>query len=174
MSDHCARCKKEFDKPVAMAITTQLCPSCKQSFHLDCFEGHLCVSKLAWKPPTDMTYPCQFCKEEYHSLAVLHVHEKACSKNPDGSQNDVEGDDLVEHPAHYGGKDNPYETIKVLEAVMSPEAFRGFCVGNAWKYLSRAGKKDPAKLWEDLEKAHWYLNYLIERGRTVRELQEPS
>lgn len=58
----------------------------------------------------------------------------------------------VEHPAHYGGKENPYEAIKVIEAWGL-----GFCLGNTVKYISRAGKKDAAKLVEDLKKAKWYL-----------------
>jgi hypothetical protein len=58
----------------------------------------------------------------------------------------------IDHPAHYGG-DTTYEAIKVIEAWEL-----GFRLGNAIKYISRAGKKDPAKLVEDLEKARWYLD----------------
>ena len=36
----------------------------------------------------------------------------------------------VEHPAHYGGADNPYEAIKVIEAWGL-----GFCLGNTIKYI---------------------------------------
>lgn len=64
----------------------------------------------------------------------------------------------VNHPAHYGGEDNPYEAIKVIEAWSL-----GFCIGNAVKYISRAGKKDPAKKLEDLKKARWYLDREISR-----------
>lgn len=64
--------------------------------------------------------------------------------------------DAVNHPSHYGG-DAIYETIKVLEAWLTPEQFIGFCRGNAIKYSSRAGKKgDPA---EDTKKAAFYSNY---------------
>lgn len=63
----------------------------------------------------------------------------------------------VNHPTHYGGKDNPYETIKVIRAWDL-----GFSLGNAIKYISRAGKKDPAKNIEDLKKAAWYLKDEIE------------
>lgn len=66
--------------------------------------------------------------------------------------------DSVNHPAHYGGEDNPYEAIKVIE-----EWGLGFCLGNAVKYISRAGKKDPAREIEDLEKAVWYLQREIEK-----------
>ena len=32
-------------------------------------------------------------------------------------------------------------------------------IGNAFKYLFRAGRKHPEKLSEDLKKAIWYLDY---------------
>lgn len=37
----------------------------------------------------------------------------------------------------------------------------GMNVGNALKYISRAGKKDPEKTVEDLEKAIWFLTEQI-------------
>jgi hypothetical protein len=64
--------------------------------------------------------------------------------------------DMVNHPPHY--KQGGIETIDVIEAWGL-----GYHVGNTVKYLSRAGKKDPAKEIEDLEKAAWYLNREIER-----------
>ena len=67
-----------------------------------------------------------------------------------------------DHPDHYGGKDNPYEAIKVIEAWGLD-----FCLGNTLKYISRAGKKDPTKLVEDLKKARWYLT------RRINQLGEP-
>lgn len=66
--------------------------------------------------------------------------------------------DNVNHPSHYGGEDNPYEAIKVIEAWNL-----GFCLGNAVKYISRAGKKDKSKEVEDLEKAVWYLQREINK-----------
>ena len=63
----------------------------------------------------------------------------------------------VNHPDHYGGEDNPYEAIKVIE-----NWNLGFCLGNAIKYICRAGKKDVNSL-TDLKKAAWYLNREIER-----------
>lgn len=38
-----------------------------------------------------------------------------------------------------------------------------FCAGNAVKYVCRAGRKDPDKHIEDLEKARWYLDREISR-----------
>jgi len=63
----------------------------------------------------------------------------------------------VDHPKHYGG-DTPYEAIKVIEAWGLD-----FCLGNAVKYISRAGKKDPSKEIEDLKKANWYVQRRIEQ-----------
>lgn len=62
--------------------------------------------------------------------------------------------EAVNHPPHYGGADNPYEAIKVIEAWGL-----GFSLGNAVKYISRAGKKGDAL--EDLKKARWYLDRFI-------------
>jgi len=67
--------------------------------------------------------------------------------------------DEVNHPGHYGGADNPYETIKVLEAWLTPEEYVGFLKGNALKYLSRHRQKGGLK---DLKKAQWYQNALVE------------
>ena len=63
----------------------------------------------------------------------------------------------INHPTHYGGEQDPFEAIKVIEAWQVD-----FHLGNVIKYLSRAGKKDPEKLLEDLEKAKWYLDRKIE------------
>lgn len=60
----------------------------------------------------------------------------------------------VNHPPHYGGEDNRYETIKVIRAW---GLHRSFALGNAVKYLSRAGKKDHYDIITDLEKAVWYI-----------------
>jgi Protein of unknwon function (DUF3310) len=69
----------------------------------------------------------------------------------------------VTHPQHYGGKDNPHEAIKVITSWGL-----GFNLGNVVKYISRAGKKDPERLIQDLEKARFYLDYeinLLKNGR---------
>ena len=42
-------------------------------------------------------------------------------------------------------------------------------MGNAVKYISRAGKKDPAKKIEDLQKAAWYIDHEIKRLQMEEE-----
>lgn len=66
----------------------------------------------------------------------------------------------VNHPGHYGGENNVYESIKVIDAWDL-----GFSLGNAVKYISRAGKKNPEKEIEDLNKAVWYIQHHIETLR---------
>lgn len=76
--------------------------------------------------------------------------------------------EMVNHPAHYGGSDNPYEAIKVIEAWSRhwggmPHV--AFSLGSALKYISRVGKKGATKeeMKEDLLKASWYLRRAAEQ-----------
>ena len=62
-------------------------------------------------------------------------------------------------PEYYGGKDNPYEVFKVLEAW---ELDQDFYLGNVIKYLARAGKKNISTKKEDLKKALVYLQRRID------------
>ena len=62
----------------------------------------------------------------------------------------------VNHPDHYGGENNPYEAIKVIEAWDL-----NFHLGNVVKYISRAGKKSENSI-EDLKKAEWYLSRYVQ------------
>ena len=62
----------------------------------------------------------------------------------------------VNHPEHYGGENNQYEAIKVIEAWNLC-----FHLGNVVKYISRAGKKD--NIIQELKKAKWYLERKIEQ-----------
>ena len=62
----------------------------------------------------------------------------------------------VNHPDHYGGENNPYEAIKVIEAWDL-----NFHLGNVVKYISRAGKKSKNSV-EDLKKAEWYLSRYVQ------------
>lgn len=66
--------------------------------------------------------------------------------------------DNINHPKHYLG-DDVYETIKVLEAWLTPTEFVGFLKGNALKYNSRHRHKGGL---EDLHKAKWYQDRLVE------------
>lgn len=67
---------------------------------------------------------------------------------------DSSAHDAVDHPSHYTSHPSGVECIEVVEHF-------SFCVGNAIKYLWRAGLKGDAL--EDLKKARWYIDREIRR-----------
>lgn len=78
--------------------------------------------------------------------------------------------DDVNHPSWYA--DGKIEVIDFIE-----DRNFGYCLGNACKYIARAGLKDPAKEVQDLRKAIWYINRRIqeiekERSAETREAEQ--
>ena len=65
--------------------------------------------------------------------------------------------DNVNHPPHYTGGD--VECIDAIEAALTPEEFRGYCKGNALKYVWRERRKGHDT---DIRKAAWYLDKIGE------------
>lgn len=63
----------------------------------------------------------------------------------------------VNHPQHYGN--GKYECIDVMQEIYGRNVVKCFCMGNIFKYLWRWRNKNGL---EDLEKAEWYLNKLID------------
>lgn len=66
----------------------------------------------------------------------------------------------ISKPAHYA-EGRQYETIDVIE-----DWKLSYRLGNAVKYISRAGRKDASKTVEDLQKAVWYIEREIEALNT--------
>ena len=64
--------------------------------------------------------------------------------------------DPVNHPPHYTTHPSGIECIQVTEHM-------NFCLGNAIKYLWRAGLKEGEDELKDLKKAVWYINREMER-----------
>tara|TARA_B100000214_G_C23772262_1_gene537313 strand:+ start:339 stop:554 length:216 start_codon:yes stop_codon:yes gene_type:complete len=62
----------------------------------------------------------------------------------------------INHPNHYNSG-----SLEVIEVIDDAGLGEGFCLGNALKYILRARHKE--NYVEDLEKAKWYLDYLIQR-----------
>lgn len=62
--------------------------------------------------------------------------------------------DNVNHPSHYN-----QGNIECIEVLIDLGIAKDFCLGNALKYLWRHKQKNGL---EDLKKAQWYLNKLIE------------
>ncbi len=70
--------------------------------------------------------------------------------------------DPVTKPQHYNRKG--IECIQAIEASMNTEQFRGYLKGNCVKYIWRKDYKgNPV---EDLKKAKWYLEKLIDSHET--------
>lgn len=69
--------------------------------------------------------------------------------------------DVVNHPSHY--TDGKIEVITYID-----DKNFNYCRGNAIKYISRAGKKNPEKEIEDLKKAEWYIHHEIERLQKLK------
>tara|TARA_R110002072_G_scaffold112593_4_gene241635 strand:- start:7073 stop:7456 length:384 start_codon:yes stop_codon:yes gene_type:complete len=66
--------------------------------------------------------------------------------------------DMVNNPDHY--THNGIEAIDVIEAKLTDEQFQGYLQGSVMKYLLRSNYK--GKRNEDLKKAQWYLNCLVD------------
>lgn len=102
---------------------------------------HFCIKQFE--------FPTPFCNRYCRGV----VRFMCCN---DFEPKEKEMKENVNHPSHYNfGK---YEVIDVID-----DWKLGFSLGNAVKYIARAGKKDPAKEVEDLKKAVFYINHEIER-----------
>lgn len=62
----------------------------------------------------------------------------------------------VNHPTYYN-----YGKIEVIDFIDDQRL--SFSLGNAVKYISRAGKKSSLTAIDDLKKASWYIDHEIER-----------
>ena len=94
----------------------------------------------------------KICSTEECVELVRMWLEGKCKDNPPA--------DNVNHPSHYSSG-----SIEVIDFIEDKEL--GFHLGNAVKYISRAGRKDANKTIEDLRKATWYINrqiQILEKG----------
>ena len=115
---------------------------------------------------------CNYCS--YLTSDTLYCHKESCvdgikawlespsEENPpadkyvDLQKVSEKVCDNVNHPSHYTSGQ-----IEVIDFIEDKDL--GFHLGNAVKYISRAGRKDADKTVEDLRKAVWYINRQIER-----------
>lgn len=99
--------------------------------------------------------------EEPVFRSAKYADKVFCSR--DCMEAEAASDKFVFHPDHYtaGG----IEVIDFIEAKLNVMThltpFQAYCIGNALKYLPRAGVKDPDKFVQDIEKAVFYLNKAI-------------
>lgn len=131
------------------------------------------IGRVVFTPGSRMmAYPvgqpyviCDKSEYEYELKDDTIIVKARVRKKGEGSSIDLElaeDSDNVSHPPHYAdGWSNGAEVIDLTEHL-------SFCAGNVVKYVCRAGRKDPDKYVEDLEKARWYLDREIERVRWQR------
>lgn len=96
---------------------------------------------------------CETCK---YNMTIIDPEMCGYCVNIASHPNYEPIDDPVNHPSHY--TDGKIEVIDFIE-----DKKLGFHLGNAVKYIARAGKKDPTKTVQDLEKAKWYIEREIAR-----------
>lgn len=123
-----------------------------------CLHDVLIDKELAFKRhciydvTTDGTiFGCNNKRFNFHDLPINNsVYFKTLEYNPLVAKNDA-----VNHPSHY-----TWLKDKVGIEVIDITRHLDFDLGNAIKYILRAGHKQDAI--EDLQKAIWYLNDKIE------------
>ena len=84
-----------------------------------------------------------------------NIAAPAASPTPAGSHAPAGKVKEIDHPAYYNTG-----TLEVIDAIEGLGL--NYHLGNALKYIARAGKKDPNKTEVDLLKAVWYINRYIE------------
>ena len=127
------------------------------------------ASVLIWTGANDRCKFCCYTRERCFGKSCFDSIKKwlnsTCADEPENPPADKHVDlqsvsekvcDNVNHPDHYN-----HGKIEVIDFI--EDQHLGFHLGNAVKYISRAGRKDPDKTIEDLRKAAWYINRQIER-----------
>lgn len=102
---------------------------------------------------------CDVCGELYE---LSNIYALIAPKRSQSSLKQKERalNDVVNHPEHYISESG-IETIDVIEAFTKDvkDPFEAYCTGNIIKYICRWPNKNGV---EDLKKARWYLDKLIE------------
>lgn len=133
--------------------------------HETCFAGthyHCGSCMIRYKALKEQdscyTYAFEHQREtaRYFGFEVIEDDTPTIAEVVEKNSEDVKPDP-VNHPAHYtsGG----IECIDAMQAAFGAEVVKDFCLCNAFKYLWRHRSKNGV---EDLKKARWYLNRLIE------------
>jgi hypothetical protein len=129
-----------------------------------------CSNPLCYEDPFNKDL---IAEKDHWGTSYLEMMKKAegrgnplCHEDPDCENCEIDVDcggnpegDAVGQPSHYANAPIPsgIECWDWYELAMTEEEFAGHMKGNAFKYLFRAGRKDPAKAIEDIEKARAYL-----------------
>ena len=108
-----------------------------------------------WEKGNGKFVECECHHYTFMSLEHLRNQHEAVASTFDRYK-EKEKNDPVNHPAHYTSDPSGIECITITR-------HRNFNIGNAIKYLWRAGLKDQDTLVQDLRKAVWYIEDEIKR-----------
>ena len=100
-------------------------------------------------------------EEEVHTAVKNSIEEFQKNAKKAGWSCTSPSKEMVDHPSHYQGK--RFEVIDIIE-----DYDLGFNLGNAIKYILRAGHKD--EYTQDLKKAIWYLEREINGKNSLKGL----
>lgn len=92
----------------------------------------------------------------YYEYMLKRLEEEKQKEKEEQANMQSDNLDMVNSPAHYNKAG--IETIDIIESVTG-DGFESYLQGNILKYMCRYKYKNGL---EDLEKAQWYLNRLIE------------
>jgi len=107
-------------------------------------------------PVVENDYPVNWSSREFEYLKSLDDSIKAKEDN-------------VNNPSHYG--QGSIEAIDYIKDFLNPEEYQGYLRGNIAKYLHRWPYKNKT---EDLKKAEWYLERLIEHAECEEDKPLPE
>ena len=91
----------------------------------------------------------EVARQEFIGVPFSDLPEFKFEADGDFVESNIEQDN-VNQPSHYCSHPSGIECIEITR-------HHDFTIGNAIKYLWRAGLKDSADEIQDLEKASWYI-----------------
>lgn len=122
----------------------------------DCFG----VSKSAvWQWENGDVEPKKSIKHQLYGYAE-YIQKNIAESHTNNT--DTKYTDEVHNPNHYKLNGLNIEAVDVIKAVLTEEEFKGWCRGNALKYLMRAGKKDKSKEKQDFAKAGVFISWITD------------
>ena len=101
--------------------------------------------------------PMNKYKKESKRMAKMIYYNEEEMKNVLNAEGSKTMTDLVNNPPHYNKGE--IECIDAIEAMLTHEEYVGYLRGNSLKYRWRFRYKNGV---QDLEKAEWYENKLME------------
>lgn len=159
--------KKEYPEKVDNCYTGG-CYSCPYDYGYEGHDDGLCLGS-----GDDDEEMCRECWDR--EIPTLEKKKTSTVRLPDtvtvkiGPEDSAtEQHDPVNHPSHYTS--GSIEVIDCIESIIAPisDPVQAFLVGQVVKYVARYTMKNGE---EDLRKANWYLNRLIERVNSTGRME---